>query len=220
MTSTKKAEEYFAGVSLTGFMKPFNLSLPPDTPVEFTDPDETERQASTPVKWPSLGSSTETSAHPLLVVGAFGTLETRPAMPHYLPQAHAGLLDWRIFHPTKVARVQEFRREVRMRPVGTPVDLSWFIEAHQSNEGVPSATLVSIINGFHLLIKNRHFQIIDMILRTSRLDRLAPETILAFARTLFPVRTKLSAWYPYLHRARNELRRRSLNAGSLMSGLA
>ena len=219
--STKRAEEFFAGASLTDFTRRLNLDLPPDTPVEFTDPYGTERQADSPVKWSDV--PVETSAHPVqLLIGERRLLEVLIALRHDPLRTQKSLYGWLVktAHLAGVSREQESPRELKIRPVRPPVDLSWFIEAHANNEGASSATLVNIITGIHLLIKNRDFQMIDMVLRTTRLDRLAPEAIVAFARTSFPIRSRLSEWQRYLQRARKELRRRSLNAVSLMSGLA
>jgi hypothetical protein len=164
----------------------------------------------------------ETSAHPsLLLMGQRDTLEilTAPSDPLH---ARTRLYAWSL----KAVRSEglnrmgeEPRNEVRVRPLRPPVDLSWFIEAHAPKEVTSSATLISIINGLHLLIKNSDFQTIDKILRTARVDGLAPEAIIAFARTCFPIRTRLREWYRYLQRARTELRRKGLNADSLLSGL-
>jgi hypothetical protein len=162
----------------------------------------------------------ETSAHPsLLLMGERDILEilTAPSDP-----LHARTRAWSLkaLRSEWLNRMEEEpRNEVRVRPLRPPVDLSWFIEANAPKEGASSATLVSIINGLHLLIKNRDFQTIDKILRTARVDGLAPEAIIAFGRTCFPIRTKLREWYRYLQRARTELRRKGLNADSLLSGL-
>jgi hypothetical protein len=104
-------------------------------------------------------------------------------------------------------------------PQEEKIDLSWIELAEQPASGTPSADLVTVIDGINVLLKQGRFFLIDKIFRSLSLEAMEPRMMLAFARTTFPVRTKLDEWRSFVSSVANELDKRGLDSQSLLRGL-
>jgi hypothetical protein len=110
-------------------------------------------------------------------------------------------------------------RTVRMEPSASSA-LNWLLQALSGDtEKSTSDELVEVINGLNDLLKSRQFSVVDLVLKAVDVKRLSPEMLLAFSRTTFAVRSKLSMWRPFVMKAKQELNRRAWIAPPCSVGL-
>ncbi|WP_283966821.1 hypothetical protein [Tritonibacter sp. AK171] len=102
-----------------------------------------------------------------------------------------------------------------------PVDLSWLSAALNSGElEQPSvANLTSCIQGINGLIARGKFGLLSKVIGSANLDGMSNETMLAFVRSSFPVRNRISNWKRFARDVQAELDRRGKNGVQLMKGL-
>ncbi len=102
-----------------------------------------------------------------------------------------------------------------------PVDLSWLFAALNSRElAQPTvANLTSCIQGINGLIAKGRFELLSKVLNSANLAGMSNETMLAFARSSFPVRERISNWRRFTRNVKAELDRRGRDGTQLMKGL-
>lgn len=101
------------------------------------------------------------------------------------------------------------------------VDLSWLTKLYSSTENmlVSSSQLSNVIVNINLLLKKQRFEDLAFIFASLKLDRLAPEVLLAFARLTFPVRQKIGRWTKFVSNVERSLNSRGLDGKKLLRGL-
>jgi hypothetical protein len=101
------------------------------------------------------------------------------------------------------------------------VDLSWLTELYSSNENVriSSSQLQSVISNINSLLARRRFDDMAFLLASLKLDRVAPEVLIAFARQTAQVRNHIAHWTAFIGKAEQSLNVRGMNGKKLLRGL-
>ncbi|WP_144435579.1 hypothetical protein [Roseovarius atlanticus] len=100
-------------------------------------------------------------------------------------------------------------------------DLSWLFAAYNSVESEkPSVkNLTNTVQGINELIQKGKFDLLAKILGSAKLSQMSNETMLAFARSSFPVREQIANWKTFVAEVQSELDRREKNSARLLKGL-
>jgi hypothetical protein len=79
--------------------------------------------------------------------------------------------------------------------------------------------LIDVISAINGVLKARAFNLLDAIFDAVDASKTDPTVLIAFLRTSFAVRMKLSSWQPLLKRAAAEFQQRGLDGERLLRGL-
>lgn len=78
------------------------------------------------------------------------------------------------------------------------------------------ATAIRFINR---LIGEYKFDLLGRILLSCKLDKMAPQMIIAFVRAIHPVRSRVRGWRRFVEKAKAELDQRGLDGAKLLRGV-
>lgn len=98
-------------------------------------------------------------------------------------------------------------------------DEAWVFDAMRAGDRDGPKYLEAVVDGINRQIAKRSFRLIDQILADAEPSEMSRHILLALARGTYPVRSKLSAWKPFLDATAEAFEKRGLNAKKLLAGL-
>ncbi len=99
-------------------------------------------------------------------------------------------------------------------------EIKWFFELQGSDKNYTnSEDLIKIINGLNSLMKKHDYEMINIILQTLETSNMSPEMLVAYSRTTYSIRSRITEWSYFITRAKSELSARGFDADKLMRGL-
>ncbi|MBU3641627.1 hypothetical protein [Polynucleobacter sp. Fuers-14] len=100
-------------------------------------------------------------------------------------------------------------------------DLTWFLLVENSiSRKINSNEIATIISGIHLLVGQKSFNQISILLKSVKLKTVAPEVFVALLRSTYTVKGSLArSWFQFRDDVDRELRHRELPSEVILKGL-